>query len=400
MPTKRRATVSKSSNPAEKNTPPTVKGRAHRRTSSKRVKQLPDSDHLDSDEQFTSADEGDDYKGKNDEDGLAEELDSDALDDDDGHAHKRKRASAPKKSPRKAAVRKRRRRDESEEDEWDEEDIGEGCEVVGKVVQAPKTGRVPPGQISKNTFDFLSQLMKPECNDRQWYGTLVILCLFYFHPFRIYYVTEPVYRLAEQEWKDFVDKFTENIVEVDPQVPPLPPKDVIHRIYRDVRFRADKTPYKTNLSATFSRSGRKGIFAVFKPGDQSLLAAGSWCPGRNELQTIRTHIQRNSSRLRRVLSAPRFIELFGEPKPGARRSIFGLDDELKVAPKGIDKNHKDIDLLKCRSFAVVHYFSDKDVLKPDFREQIMEVVRVVRPLVYWFVLRYFPASTLADYPLA
>lgn len=45
---------------------------------------------------------------------------------------------------------------------------------------------------------------------------------------------EPVYRLAEQEWKDFVEQFTDDLIEVDPQIPPLPPKDVIHRIYRDV----------------------------------------------------------------------------------------------------------------------------------------------------------------------
>ena len=90
---------------------------------------------------------------------------------------------------------------------------------------------------------------------------------------------EPVYRVAEKEWKDFVEAFTDAIIEVDPEVPPLPPKDVIHRIYRDVRsswyfilspvalnalqirFSNDKTPYKQGFSASFSRSGRKGTFA-------------------------------------------------------------------------------------------------------------------------------------------
>jgi hypothetical protein len=48
------------------------------------------------------------------------------------------------------------------------------------------------------------------------------------------YLIEPVYRLAEKEFKDFIDKFTDLLSEEDPQIPPLPPKDVIHRIYRDV----------------------------------------------------------------------------------------------------------------------------------------------------------------------
>ena len=75
---------------------------------------------------------------------------------------------------------------------------------------------------------------------------------------------EPVYRVAEKEWKDFVEEFTTMLTEVDPQIPVLPPNDVIHRIYRDIRFSNDKTPYKKNLSASFSRAGRKGYFAGCK----------------------------------------------------------------------------------------------------------------------------------------
>ena len=47
-------------------------------------------------------------------------------------------------------------------------------------------------------------------------------------------ITEPVFRQAEKEWKAFIEVFTDHITEADPQIPHLPPKDVIHRIYRDV----------------------------------------------------------------------------------------------------------------------------------------------------------------------
>lgn len=53
-------------------------------------------------------------------------------------------------------------------------------------------------------------------------------------PANVFYA-EPVYRQAEREWKDFVEAFTDVLAGVDPQIPHLPPKDVIHRIYRDVR---------------------------------------------------------------------------------------------------------------------------------------------------------------------
>ena len=89
--------------------------------------------------------------------------DSDDLDEDsDDQSKKRKHASPKKKhSPRKKA------RTTDENDEYEE--LNEGQEIVGVVVQAPKTGQVPPGQISQNTLDFLTNLKNPACNDREWY---------------------------------------------------------------------------------------------------------------------------------------------------------------------------------------------------------------------------------------
>jgi hypothetical protein len=98
---------------------------------------------------------------------------------------------------------------------------------------------------------------------------------------------------------------------------------------------------RTSLSLKDSLYAHNGI--AVKPGGESLLAAGSWCPGKNELATIRSHIQRNSSRIRRIINAPRFVKNFGPVKPlskKGRQNIFGRDDELKTAPKGIDKDHK------------------------------------------------------------
>jgi len=94
---------------------------------------------------------------------------------------------------------------------------------------------------------------------------------------------------------------------------------------------------------------------------------------------------RGAARLRAIISDPEFVLFFGPPKPspkGERQSIFGGEDELKVAPKGVDKGHKDIDLLKLRSIAVVHHFLDSEVLAPDFQENVCKVVKVMKPLVH------------------
>lgn len=312
----------------------------------------------------------------------AVELDSDALDDesDEGASsskkRKRVRAAVKRKSPSK-----KRKKPSPEDQSWqsgeenefcDAESGGEGLTIVGNVVQAPTEGRVPPGQISQNTVNFLKNLAKPECNDREWFK-----------------LHEPVYRLAEKEWIAWIETFTPLLIEIDDQIPELPPRDVIHRIYRDIRFSNDKTPYKQGFSVSFSRTGRKGIFAHYHiaviPNGRSIVAAGAWQPGKNELATMRSHIKRNSTRLRKIISNPEFVKFFGKPTPHPnreRQNIFGAEDELKTAPKGVPKDHKDIDLLKLRSVAVIHRFLDSEVLAPDFMEQVCKVVKVMRPLVH------------------
>ncbi|KAG6876714.1 hypothetical protein C0992_012029 [Termitomyces sp. T32_za158] len=265
---------------------------------------------------------------------ISDAYDSDAIDKDDfvlGAKRKRNAsasASNSSRSPKKIKTvtsqkgRAKLKKAFSQDDDENELDVEDGQEVV-----------VPPGRISENTLNFLTQLKDPKCNDRQWFK-----------------LHEPVYRQAEKEWKAFVEAITDQIMEADPQVPPLPPKDLIHRIYRDIRFSNDKTPYKGHFSASFSRSGRKGIWA-------------------------KSNIQRRAGadRLREVISAPEFVAYFGEPQPSqdsSRQSIFGREDELKVAPKGVDKKHS---------------FLDSEVLAEGFAETVGKVVRVMRPFVHWLV---------------
>ncbi|ELU42869.1 DUF2461 domain-containing protein [Rhizoctonia solani AG-1 IA] len=361
-----------------------------------------------------------DYQQDEDEEEAAleaMEVDSDALDDESDFGphriaerasvspRKKRTSTSSKASKGRKSVGKRAKKDATSEEEYQSDESG--AIIVGKVVQAPETGRVPEGQISQNTFDFLLNLQDPEKNDREW--------------FRLH---EPVYRLAEKEWVAFVDAWVTTLVEVDDQIPPLPPKDIIHRIYRDVSPSLLPTAdllNQTSRQALLDPEGRgylqrsmaqitsHNVRPVVKPGGGSLVAAGVWCPGKNELQTIRNVIQRNHARrLREIIAKPSFVKYFGAPEPLAtkgkerqRQSIFGAEDELKVA-NGIDEMDctlsRDIDLLKCRSFAVIHShrrFTDAQVLKKDFLEKILKPVLVeVRPFVHWLPAYLAPAQAL------
>lgn len=135
-----------------------------------------------------------------------------------------------------------------------------------------------------------------------------------------------------------------------------------HRIYRDIRFSSDKTPYKCNFAFTTSRGGRKGIWAKYhlyiEPGF-SVLACGLWQPDKPVLERLRARILASTpgpGPLRAAITNPEFVALFGPAErasDGSRQNVFGYNDELKVAPKGIEKTHPQIDLLRLRTIAVV-----------------------------------------------
>jgi uncharacterized protein (TIGR02453 family) len=74
---------------------------------------------------------------------------------------------------------------------------------------------------------------------------------------------DPDFRVSFQDFITFAEKVSDKIIEADETIPELPVKDVIYRIYRDIRFSKDPTPYKTYFSAAWSRTGRKGPYAHY-----------------------------------------------------------------------------------------------------------------------------------------
>lgn len=247
--------------------------------------------------------------------------------------------------------------------------------VVKNLAPGPKQDEMTqPGLIAPFTMEFLLNLTKPECNDREW----LIL-------------NDKTYKKALQNWKEFVDCLVPKLIECDWTIPKLPSKDLIHRLHRDVRFSNDKTPYKKYFSAGFSRTGKKGPWAGYyvhiQPGDKSVVIGGIWSPEKNELATIRNAIIRNSKPLRDVITDQEFVQMFGKPGQGKgqskQQSIFGHEDELKNCPKinGIDKSHPDIDLLKLRTIAAIRHLPDELVLSDKFIDEIVKSIKVLSPLV-------------------
>ena len=146
----------------------------------------------------------------------------------------------------------------------------------------------------------------------------------------------------------------------------------LFRIYRDVRFSKDKTPYKPHFAGSFSRSGkhlRGGYYLRIRPGE-SFLAGGFWEPNKEDLLRIRKEIEMDDEEFRAILKDKDYVKYFGGTFEGA---------ELKTAPRGFDKTHPAMDLIKKKAFIATRTFTDEEVLAKDFLTEVDKSFKALRP---------------------
>ncbi len=201
--------------------------------------------------------------------------------------------------------------------------------------------------INKEAFAFLKTLAAN--NNRDWFNDQKVQ-----------------YKLLETEVKGFYQQLMEKM-RLHDEIERLK----MFRIYRDVRFSKDKTPFKTHFAGSFSRAGnrlRGGYYLRLKPGE-TFIATGFWDPNKEDLFRIRKELEMDASVFRKVIEEPAFRKIWG--------SISG--EELKTAPKGFDKDHPDIDLIRKKQFIFVRNFKDSEVFSPDFLNEINDSFKKIRP---------------------
>lgn len=149
-------------------------------------------------------------------------------------------------------------------------------------------------------------------------------------------------------------------------------KQKVYRIYRDVRFSKDKTPYNPRFATSFSRKGKElrgGYFLQIKP-NETMLGGGFWKPEKDDLFRIRKEFEIDDSEIREILSEEKFVKYFDGKLEG---------EELKTAPKGFDKEHPAIDLIRKKGFVAIRNFTDKQVLSSNFSSEVNETFKALRP---------------------
>lgn len=209
--------------------------------------------------------------------------------------------------------------------------------------------------ISKSTLTFLRKLKRN--NHREW-----------FHANR------DSYDVASADFRSFVSALLKECSAANPKLAGLLPKDVVFRINRDVRFSANKEPYKTNFGASLNEGGKKsgkaGFYIQIEPGN-SFIAGGCWMPMAPQLKAIRQEIDYNLESFNSILSEKSFKKQFGTIS----------DCRLKTVPKGYDRSNPAIDHLRQTSFIVERELDDDQLSSPTLVKDCVSAYRAMLPFL-------------------
>lgn len=147
----------------------------------------------------------------------------------------------------------------------------------------------------------------------------------------------------------------------------------LFRLYRDVRFSKDKTPFKTHFGISFHREKpalRGGYYLHIKPGD-NFIATGFWSPEKEDLLRIRKEMEMDAKAFRDTIAVPSFKKVWGRME----------GDEVKTAPKGFSKEDPNIDLIRKKAYLFTKKYSDQEVLSKDFLLQVCQDFKAARPFL-------------------
>ena len=184
------------------------------------------------------------------------------------------------------------------------------------------------------------------------------------------------YLASKEIFEEFVSELIKGINKFDKKVSlDLKPKDCTFRIYKDVRFSKDKTPYKNNMSASINPGGKKsnipGYYFHLEP-EACFLAGGVYMPMPDDLKAIRQEIDYNPLPLINVLKSASF-----------KKEFNGLDEEdkLKNPPKGFNKDHAHSEILKNKHFIVSQKFENKVILKKEGLSKTLDSFKAMYPFL-------------------
>ncbi|MES2047711.1 MAG: DUF2461 domain-containing protein [Pseudomonadota bacterium] len=195
-------------------------------------------------------------------------------------------------------------------------------------------------------------------------------------------MNKPRYDILRAEFLQLVTELIAGLSKSDPAIAGCDPKKALFRINRDVRFRTDKSPYKTTFSASILPSGRKkpsegGGPAYYFQMDATgrlFYAVGEYMPPADRLRAIRNHIVADTDGFSKMLKNKALKQTFG---------TLQEDGKLIRPPKGFDAEHPCVEQLKLKSFMVWIECPLAGMDTEQLQETLVKGFKSAYPLVTW-----------------
>lgn len=214
--------------------------------------------------------------------------------------------------------------------------------------------------MTPNIFDFFSRL--EQNNNRPWFQE-----------------HKAEYDAIRAQWIAGMARIIQTVSQHWPEVKYLDPARCTYRIYRDVRFSNNKTPYKTHISSSVYNPSLKGmhtglyIEAGTGNGDPGTgVYAGIWCPESDVLKKLRKAIADNAEEFLDIVNEPEFVRVYGRQ---------WLGDKLKTAPKGYEKDHPMIEYLRLKDIGKFAPLPRQVFDRDDWPEVVAQAAIPAIPLI-------------------
>lgn len=205
--------------------------------------------------------------------------------------------------------------------------------------------------LQKETLNFLSELEKN--NNREWFAE-----------------NKSWYENSRNDFEHLVSELIQSMAQIDLQIKYLNPKKCIFRIYRDIRFSKDKTPYKTHFGAVLNEKKGCGYYIHIQPGN-SFLTCGYYDLTSSQLKNIRKGIYEDYESFQNIISEKTFKKEIGD--------LSQDDTKLKRVPNGFDKDSPAAEYLKLKNFYVIKNLPQEKLFSNDFIAYATHIYTLMQP---------------------
>lgn len=209
--------------------------------------------------------------------------------------------------------------------------------------------------LKKETLNFLKALKQN--NNREWFAE-----------------NKEWYERSRSDFEILVAQLIQSIAPFDSSVAGAEPKKCIFRIYRDVRFSADKSPYKTHFGAALrsNLSDKASGYYIHIDPEESFVSCGYYMLMPNQLKKMRRGIYSDFDTFSEIINEKRFKKELGD--------LYRDEDALQRVPNGFEKDHPAAEYLKLKRFYVIKEVTEKQILSKDFVSYATDIYKTMQPL--------------------